>query len=75
MKIVDANLYLRQTLNMPRGRTERIGRWALKSLREGRHRVRKRLEVKLLNLRKEEKERKKSFTRWKNGFSQEKDGL
>ena len=43
MEIVDANLYLMQKLNLPKGWTERIRRWVSDSLREGKHRVMKRL--------------------------------
>ena len=58
-EIADANLYLMQNLSMPRGWTERMGRWAYNSLRETKQKFRKSLQVKLDSLRKAEKEKRK----------------
>ena len=55
-EIADANLYLMQNLNMPRGWTDRMGRWVYNSLKETRQKIRERLQLKLENLRKVEKE-------------------
>ena len=53
-EIADVNLYLMQNLNMPRGWTDRMGRWVYNSLKETRQKIRKRLQLKLVNLRKAE---------------------
>ena len=53
-EIVDVSVYLMQNLNMPRGWTDRMGRWVYNSLKETRQKVRKHLQMKLENLRRAE---------------------
>ena len=71
-EIADVNLYLMQNLNMPRGWTDRMGRWVYNSLKETRQKIRKRLQLKLENLRKAEKEKRKVSQGGKMGSAKRK---
>ena len=59
MDIAKLNLCLMQELRMPEGWTKRMGNWASNSLKSERVKIRKRLNMKLKNLRIEKKEKQK----------------
>ena len=59
MDIAKLNLFLMQELRMPEGWTKRMGNWASNSLKSERVKIRKRLTVKLQNLRIEKKNEQK----------------